>query len=174
MKSKRCAGIKGWVRGCTCTRAERKAAHQAWPESCLRRGRACTQPGPASGSCGPSAEQPLGLAARRSWWSRRQAVAPRKPSWTRWVWTEQDERTRGVLFHRGLLSRKQGRAWSWGEGKDCFNIGETRQVLCRCTGSRWEACPSWRGGGLQSWKGGSISPGLWAAVVSPWGTSLSR
>lgn len=30
-----------------------------------------------------------------------------------------------MLFHRGLLSRKQGRAWSWGRGKDCFNIRET-------------------------------------------------
>ena len=57
----------------------------------------------------------------------------------------------GVLFHRGLWSRKQDRAWSWGRGKDRFNIGETRASFCANVLTQWkEVCPSRRGGGVRS------------------------
>lgn len=60
------------------------------------RGRACTC-GPRQRGSWTVCRATAGFSSRRSLVVTKTAVAPRKPSWTRWVWTEQDEDP-GVCF----------------------------------------------------------------------------
>lgn len=81
-----------------------------------------------------------------------------------------------MLFHRGLRSRKQDRACSWGRGKYRFNIGETRASFCANVLTQWERGVSkLEGGGVRSpWEKAPLLQGCGQRQWSPWGTRLSK